>query len=52
MTKVLKFRRFFYKPNDQAVTPESLCKLANIVLEHNYFELRKIFTIKSYEQQL
>ena len=34
-------RRFLDKREDQSVTSESLCKLANIVLKHNYFELEK-----------
>ena len=34
-------RRFFDKRDDQSVTSESLCKLANIVLKHNYFGLEK-----------
>ena len=34
-------RRFLDKREDQSVSSESLCKLANIVLKHNYFELRK-----------
>ena len=33
--------RFLDKREDQSVSSESLCKLANIVLKHNYFELRK-----------
>ena len=32
-------RRFLDKREDQSVSSESLCKLANIVLKHNYFEL-------------
>ena len=34
-------RRFLDKSEDQSVSSESLCKLANIVLKHNYFELGK-----------
>ena len=34
-------RRFLDKREDQSVLSESLCKLANIVLKHNYFELEK-----------
>ena len=34
-------RRFLDKREDQSVLSESLCKLANIVLKHNYFELGK-----------
>ena len=34
-------RRFLDKREDQSVSSESLCKLANIVLKHNYFELGK-----------
>ena len=34
-------RRFLDKREDQSVSSESLSKLANIVLKHNYFELRK-----------
>ena len=34
-------QRFLDKREDQSVSSESLCKLANIVLKHNYFELRK-----------
>ena len=32
---------FLGKREDQSVSPESLCKLPNTVLKHNYFELRK-----------
>ena len=32
-------RRFLDKREDESVSSESLCKLANIVLKHNYFEL-------------
>ena len=34
-------RRFLDKREDQSVLSESVCKLANIVLKHNYFELEK-----------
>ena len=34
-------RRFLDKREDQSVSSESLCKLGNIVLKHNYFELGK-----------
>ena len=34
-------RRFLYKRKDQSVSSESLCKLTNIVLKHNYFEFGK-----------
>ena len=34
-------RRFLDKREGQSVSSESLCKLANIVLKHNYFELGK-----------
>ena len=34
-------RRFLDKREDQSVLSESVCKLANIVLKHNYFELAK-----------
>ena len=34
-------RRFLDKREDESVSSESLCKLANIVLKHNYFELEK-----------
>ena len=34
-------RRFLHRREDQLVSSESLCKLANIVLKHNYFELGK-----------
>ena len=34
-------RSFLDKREDQSVSSESLCKLANIVLKHNYFELGK-----------
>ena len=34
-------QRFLDKHKDQLVSLESLCKLANIVLKHNFFELRK-----------
>ena len=34
-------RRFLDKREDQSVSSESLCKLANIMLKHNYFELGK-----------
>ena len=36
-------RRFLDKREDQSVSSESLCKPANIVLKHNYFELGKDF---------
>ena len=35
--------RFLDKREDQSVSSESLCKLPNIVLKHNYFELGKGF---------
>ena len=34
-------RRFLDKHEEQSVSSESLCKLASIVLKHNYFELGK-----------
>ena len=34
-------RRFLHKREDQSVSSESLCKLANKVLKHIYFELGK-----------
>ena len=34
-------RRVLDKHEDQSLSSESLCKLANIVLKHNYFELGK-----------
>ena len=34
-------QRFLDKHKDQSVSLESLCKLANIVLKHNYFDLGK-----------
>ena len=34
-------QHFLDKHEDQLVLSESLCILANIVLKHNYFELRK-----------
>ena len=34
-------RCFLGKREDQSVSSESLCKLANTVLKHNYFGLRK-----------
>ena len=34
-------RCFLEKREDQSVSSESLCKPANIVLKHNYFELGK-----------
>ena len=34
-------QRFLDKHEDQLVSSESLCKLGNIVLKHNYFELGK-----------
>ena len=34
-------RCFLDKREDQSVSSETLCKLANTVLKHNYFELRK-----------
>ena len=36
-------RPFLDKCEDQSVSSESLCKLANIVRKHNYLELRKYF---------
>ena len=33
--------RFLAKCEDQSVSSQTLCKLANIVLKHNYFELGK-----------
>ena len=34
-------RRFLDKHEDHSVSSKSLCKLANIVLKHNYFVLGK-----------
>ena len=34
-------RRFFDKRDDQLVSLESICKLANIELKHNWFKLGK-----------
>ena len=34
---------FFDKREDASVLSESRCKLANILLKHNYFELGKTF---------
>ena len=34
-------RRFLNKREDESVSQESLCKLANIMLKHNNFELGK-----------
>ena len=34
-------QRFLDKHEDQLVSSESFCTLANIVLKHSYFELRK-----------
>ena len=40
-------RRFLDKRENQSVSSENLCKLANIVLKHNYLELGKDIIIKS-----
>ena len=34
-------KKYLDKREDQSVTSENLCKLAEVVLKHNYFEFRQ-----------